>query len=508
MNILKKETKLPFKYVVIMAMVYMILPISIFLVTWTKLYIGLPFTILLVFAAYRFYAKTYKESEDTVVFSNMHLILISVFLALWAWTTGIGNFFVNAYDHVWRTAMFRDLINYDWPVIYPETGNAFVYYLCYWMVPALFGKAFGWTAGNVALLAWTYIGVLIVYFILLHVCNITSSKGLWCAALLLFGWSGINIVAAIIVQILNLNLYEFGLGNFISWCDKMFNGYSFNFYYRSNQDALMEIYNQTTPLWITTLLAYDNRKRIENYAFIGMCLFPFAPIPFIGILVLFVAFFIHELMSNKNIKKDFARVFSIQNVLAIISIAVVFLLFFSCNSTTQGDGGGGLMLLPFELFDKQRVFMLIAFWIFQFGIIAALIHKEYKKDYLYYVIVLWLMVCPLIEFGKRGGRDFCMNASLPALFLLMCFTIKYVYKNVLDEVLTIRNLAIVCALLLASMSAIGGVAAELDIIGNTGTFPIVNDWVYTLSDKEKEGYENFLVSDWENKPFYKFIAKR
>ncbi|MDE7179350.1 MAG: hypothetical protein K2O59_16230 [Lachnospiraceae bacterium] len=503
----KKEIRIPFKYVILIAMLYLIIPICIFFIGWTKLYIGLPLAIFLFFALFRFYVSTYKESVDQISVPGMHLIFIALFFALWVWSTGIGNFFVSAYDHPWRTAMFRDLINYDWPVIYPETGNAFVYYLCYWMVPALFGKLFGWVAGNAVLLLWTYIGVLIVFFILLHICSASNSKTMWTVALMLFSWSGLNIIASIVAQILNLNLYEFELGNFISWCDKMYNGYSFNFYYRTNQDALMEIYNQATPLWIATLIALDNRKRIGNYAFIGMCLIPFAPIPFMGLFILFITFFIHEIIDKREFKRVFKSAFSMQNIIAILAIAPIFLLFYTCNSTTQGGEGGGLMLLPLELFDRQRIFMLVAFWLFQFGIVAALIYSEYRKKYLYYVVVIWLMLCPLIEFGKRGGRDFCMNASLPALFLLMSMTIKYINKNIVGKILTTRNAILICVLLLSSMSAIGGVALELDQIGNIGKFPIVDDRVYTLSDKEADKYENFLVSEWGQSVFYQYIAK-
>lgn len=502
-----KNFTISYKHIILIAMLYLVLPICVFLIGWTKLYIGLPLNLLLLFALYKFYLNSYKTNKDKISVSSIHLGFILLFLALWVWTTGVGNFFVNAYDHPWRIAMFRDLINYEWPVIYPETNNAFVYYLCYWMIPSIFGKLFGWTVGNITLLLWTYIGVLIVYFILLHLCNISSCKGMWLVTLLLFGWSGLNVVASVIVQILNLNLYEFGLGNYISWCDKMYNGYSFNFYYRSNQDALMEIYNQTTPLWITTLIALDNKNNIENYAFIGLCLFPFAPIPFIGLLVLFFSFFFHKIIVTKKFFPHLRKVFSIQNIIPIISIMPIFMFFFMCNSTTQSEDGGGIMLLPFELFDKQRLFMLVTFWIFQFGILATLIYKEYKKQYLFYVIIIWLMLCPLIEFGKRGGRDFCMNASLPALFLLMCMTIKYINKNIIDKILTTRNAIIICVLLLSSISAIGGVAVELDAIGNFGVFPIVNNWVYTFSDKGTEGYENFLTSTWDQSFFYKYIAK-
>ena len=166
------------------------------------------------------------------------------------------------------------------------------------------------------------------------------------------------------------------------------------------------------------------------------------------------------------------------------------------------------MLLPLELFDKTRIIGILLFWLLEFGIIAALIYSKYKKNPLYCVVIGSLLVMPLFEFGKRGGRDFCMNATLPALFILMMFTIRYVCEYIWNQPLKSKNLAIICVLLISMLSPIQDIAGKLDQIGDQKQFPIVNDWVYTLSDKPLENYENFLVTNPNNTTFYKYIARR
>lgn len=504
--------RIPYRVAAISSIGYLVLPICVFFLTWLKIYLGIPATIIVLFGFYRLIKSTYLDSKDILEIPVKHFLFLSFLLLLWIWTTGIGNFFVSAYDHPWRNAIFRDLISYDWPVVYPETGNALVYYFFYWLVPALLGKLLGWTAGNIALFLWTYLGVFLVFLLLLHVCKAKSSSVIWVCATLLFGWSGLNTVGAAITQILNMNLYSFSLNSGLGWLDALFNGYSFNFFYRSNHETLTQIFNQASPLWIITLLSYENRKSVQNFAFLGLCLLPFAPLPFIGLLILLLSYFIHWVYISKKerLKISYLRaIFSPQNIAASITVFPVMLLFFMCNRTTSSSDGGGFMMLPLELFDTKRIVGIILFWILQFGIIAMLLHSEYKKNYLYYVIVAALILIPFFEFGKHGGRDFCMNASLPALFLLMVLAIQYIEKNVLDKKMSLKNIVLIVVLTVSMLSPVQDIAGKLDTILDLKQFPIVNDSVYSFSSiGEDQNYmENFLVPNPEDTIFFKYFAK-
>ena len=278
-----------------LALGYLIVPICIFFLTWLKLYFAIPATLILIWGFYHLSRSTHFNSKDILEIPIKHFVMLSVFLLLWIWTTNIGNFFVCVHDTPWRNATFRDLVLYDWPIIYPETDNALVYYFFYWLVPALLGKVFGWTVGNIALFLWTYLGIFLTFLILLHVCCAKTPFFIWVCAIFLFGWSGLNTVGTAITQIININAYPFALNNGMGWLDSLYNGYSFNFFYRSNQETLSQIFNQASPTWIIVLLTYENRKDVQNFAFLGLCLLPFAPLPFIGLLIFFISYFIRWL---------------------------------------------------------------------------------------------------------------------------------------------------------------------------------------------------------------------
>ena len=510
----KLAVSIPFPWIAGAGLFYLLFPICIFFASWTRWYIGFPAAMLLMIGFVSLMKNTYHEDRERIEIPVLHFCIIALLLLVWVWTRGIGNFFVSDYDHPWRIAVFRDLIDYPWPVVYPESGNALVYYLFYWLAPALCGKLFGWTAGNIALLLWTYIGVLLTFFLLLHVCQCRTKGEIWTAAILLFGWSGLNTIGGALSQILNINEFQFFvLDCQENWLTSLNNGYSFNFLYRTNSGALIQIYNQTTPLWIATLLTFENRKRPHTFAFIGLCLLPFAPLPFLGLVIIMIVFFgmrLREAVRSRSVAALLKEVFSVPNLTAAICITPVIGMFFACNISVSGEGGG-IMLLPLELFDRIRVIGITLFWILEFGVIAALIFPKYKRSYLFYTLIASLVLIPFVEFGKRGGRDFCMNASLPALFLLMVLTIRYLNERVISKELTLRNTAVLVVLTLSMLSPIQDIAGKLDIIGDQHQFPIVNDWIYTFSDKQIGGdtpwVENYIVPGYEETMFFQYIAK-
>ena len=104
-----------------------------------------------------------------------YLIVLAVVSLIAVFVSGVGEYIYSMPDHVFRRAIFNDLINYKWPVIYDyrtqfnpraiavlgktEGTTALVYYTAFWMPSALVGKLFGTAAGNVFLLIWTSLGV-------------------------------------------------------------------------------------------------------------------------------------------------------------------------------------------------------------------------------------------------------------------------------------------------------------------------------------------------------------
>lgn len=154
----KRMIAISSKKLALSAYLYMVIPIVIFFIGWLKVWLGIGLSGILLYGLYFLITRRYQEEEYFYI-EIKGILLLSAVVAVWIFMTGIGGYFYQRWDWHTRNAILRDLIDYSWPVIYPETGNALVYYYVFWMVPALVGKALGWAAANLTLYIWSVVGI-------------------------------------------------------------------------------------------------------------------------------------------------------------------------------------------------------------------------------------------------------------------------------------------------------------------------------------------------------------
>lgn len=106
-------------YASILIYIYLALPTLIFMIGWLKWYLALLFGILTAFACVKGFSDSIQEKlliidnlSDTRTFLKA-LVLIS----LWVYVSGIGGWCYQNSDHEVRNAIFRALVEYDWPVV-------------------------------------------------------------------------------------------------------------------------------------------------------------------------------------------------------------------------------------------------------------------------------------------------------------------------------------------------------------------------------------------------------
>ncbi len=125
-----------------------------------------------------------------------------------------------------------------------------------------------------------------------------------------------------------------------------------------------------------------------------------------------------------------------------------------------------------------------------------------------------MCIIPLIKFGTMG--DFCWNASVPAYFLLMTYTIQYVFNHTEQHNLTLnvnkQIIGLAICFSFAFLNPFSQIAFGFKIAYQEKTFDLMCRGVIdTLSDKDAENYEmmmeNFLRPAPENTAFYKYLAK-
>ena len=70
-------------------------------------------------------------------FSKKTVCAVFLFTMLWSYLGGMNGYFYQTSDWNCRNAIYFDLIQYPWPVIYPKSGGALVYYIGQWLPVAL-----------------------------------------------------------------------------------------------------------------------------------------------------------------------------------------------------------------------------------------------------------------------------------------------------------------------------------------------------------------------------------
>ena len=399
-----KKIKINEKVLVSIALMYIAVPIIIFIIGWLKPQIAIISSVAILFGIV-WYLKEYKCENRYLEISTIALAAIILIATAWVLLSGIGGYMPQKADWHWRNAILRDLINYTWPVIYPKTEMGLVYYFTYFLVPALVGKQFGWDAANISLVVWTVYGIVLCVFFLCKYLKVGSFKQVIGIMIIFIVWREFDDIRIAIA-----NYFD------ASWC----------YEYSNNNTLLQWVTNQTIVPWLATLMFLNNRQ-ISNYAFLGLCVFAMSPLPFVGFFILLIGDALVQLGKSKKklqmIRKDF---FSVQNVIALITIFPIFSTFYLLNSAATGGAGKGGVGLYMDVGYKGWI-ALVLFWCFNAVCFSIVIYKDYKKDHLFWITTISLIFIPIIRVGD--GRDFCMRASIPGLFVMMVYVINYLKSH-------------------------------------------------------------------------------
>jgi len=510
-----KELKLaiPFKWVAITAYAILMIPILIFFAGWLKWYFAIVFSGILLFGAYWVIKKDYWDNSDCIEMSVGILIGAVVVFTFWVMISGNCHISVGNVDTIWRNTSLCDLVNYDWPVYYPDTNGYFCYYFIFWLIPALVGKLFGgMTVAFIALGCWFVLILMTTFLLITYYFKDYKKSTLKTIIVFMIMWSGIKILAKYL-------FYKFGItstlptfGNAPGYCDALFNGEAFHFLFRSNEDFLCNPYNQL-PIWIVVPLMLQNR-RIHNYAFLGLIMFPFSPWGTAGIAFIMFTDAVYFLVKEKSIKSFIKETFSIPNLSAIFSVFLVFQMFISSvNSFEKGAQKFGI--LDIGTLTPQMVQGIFIFFFCEFGIYYLITWKKYRKDYLYVSILVMLLVMPFIWVSARYIRDFCADATLPQLYILMIYMIGYVKDEVLNrdisfyKKLNFKNCILLIVLALSFADSVFNWVNKINAMNTQQSMSIQNRSVSTFADLL--GYEGNFVApiseDVDEAVFFKYFAK-
>ncbi len=394
-----------------LAYLYILLPLIIFLLGWTKLYIiGLPLSVAIVLCLYTMIKNTqkpenFKNQSKTKIYK---IIIIALIIILWVLWSGIGGYAWQNSDHYWRNELFELLVKYKWPVVKGtvEGTRAIAYYIGFWMVPALVGKLFGISAGYFAQYVWALIGVSLVYKLM---CRRFKKVSILILLAFIF-FSGLDIIG----QLVN-SFQDFTDGEIGYHLENWIYGYQFS----SFTTQLFWVFNQAIYAWIITLIMIEEKNRAMVLIMAAGLLS--STLPMVGLApIVLVKVYSNVIEKSKSSGEGFFKSFSktcltYENIVGFISALVIMMLFFGneavANSSVINQRTAGNTVFTYLLFLSIEI---VPFILFTF--------KRNYKEKLYQASLVMLLICPLLTIGD--SIDFCMRASIPALLILFIYIVE------------------------------------------------------------------------------------
>ena len=489
---------------------YLIAPVVIFSLGWLKPIYSIPITLMLIYIFLKIYKQCREENSEEKILSNNGILLLFFSITLLCILGGHGGFFYQTGDWNERNAIFRDLINYKWPVYYKATDNALTYYIGQWMVPAFFSKILQFILGifmgssviinsdicfyigNVFLLYWNSIGVLLACLWLLKILKINGKKSI-IAIVLFLGFSGLDILGFLGTRAMPTPYH-------LEWWAKRYQ-------YSSMITQLYWVFNQCIGIWIITLMFLEE-KRVNNYMLLILLSIPFSPLGTVGLAILFLARaikYLIESIKNKKFKEFLKDVFSIQNIFALISIFPVHLLYYLSNASVQGSSTGGGFNILWKYFDSWKDLGKFAiFFMLEIGIYMIFTFSKHKKDSLFYVVLISLIVIPFFQLGY--AFDFSMRVSIPPLVVITVWMIECFFEKINKKRITFGLVCLCLVVLMGSVTPAIEIYRGFYYAFEKKKIANVCDRIKTFTNDEKSS--NFLTNDpKENSIFYKYIAK-
>lgn len=488
------------------SILYITLPVVIFFGGWLNYYYAVVLSLLFTFFACSLYTEFSPVSiigRDTAKF----WLVVLACMALWVFLSGIGGVTYQNWDLIFRKPIYRDLCGYDWPVIYDNSSQneavheiigegttLFSYYFSWWLVPALMSKLFqfGEPVRNFVLSLWAFLGVFLSAY---NLCRYFRKTSFIIPAVFIF-FSGLDIAGYIVHN----RGFMAILMSHMEWWAKYFQ-------YSANTTQLFWVFNQSIPTWLIVVLLLQLHDS-KNQLALSSLTFAYSPWAAMGIIPVALT---AAVINNRKVNK----IFSAQNILIPLAMLVVYGAFYMLGNGSRPHQGG------FTLTDSSRVIYYIFFVFLEFGIYFITMGKTATGYRFYYIVLAELLLFPCyIVFTK----DFIRRASIPALFIMMTFLMKFL----LDGNHGTRKAILVIAMLIGAWTPVNEMnrsasAFAINGLNSCGLLPArLQKHVRELRREEIYSFGhirttqtglintykyNYSAYDFQDSFFFKYLAK-
>ncbi len=409
---------------------YIYIPLLIFLAGFTKIYICFAVLLTICFVTYRFIRFINSDQfEDDGIQIHIGLFIGGIiFYLIIGYYAGLGRWTNQPYDWYKHNAILQDLISRDWPVYYVNDGeeSMLTYYIGHYLVPAVFGKITGsFRVSEIVMYIWTEIGIVVVWLNMILYLSHKGIKAILFETFLLAFFCVPHALAQVMVWLLcridcftNHNIYV--------------EGTMIRLQYSGCFKCIRWVANQAIPAWIITLMFLQKKEKTRYYLVYMMPLVLFSPLSILGLAPIALGFAIYRVIKEKDKIQVFKEIFTVENIVSLLSLGSIFILYYYGNIfSTKPDQ------LSFHIIEYGQYFPVYFIFIICCVLLAAMcMFPSYKKDIMFYLTVVELVILPLFRMGLYN--DLVMRASIPALFIFMCFVIQ----NMVTQYASVKDMII------------------------------------------------------------------
>ncbi len=338
------------------------------------------------------------------------LVWIALVGIIWVYLSGIGALVFQNADHNCRNPLFELLVQYPWPVQPANPPVILTYYIGFWLPSALVGKlAHSVQLGFYAQIVWAALGVFLTFYLISALCK----RARYWPVFLFILFSGLDVLGCVLVGKAWLLSSPI---NHLEWWYPYFQFSSFT-------TQLFWVFNQALPMWVFILLML-HEKNNKNMAFLYACTLLHSTLPAMGALP-FVGYwyikngttYTYVKAALRDWKNTVLHSLTFQNIAGAGVVGLISFTYLTNNIAGGATHAGEPLFLQIPLWH-----WLVCFFLPEVGLFLLLIYKRHKRNVLYYMCWVCLLVYPFIRVGE--GPDFCMRATIPALVLLYVMTLQ------------------------------------------------------------------------------------
>jgi len=491
---------------------YLVFPVLIFICGFVRWQLAIPASAALLFGFLCARRDPFSlPHEKELLIGPWQLTALAGVILLWTYLGGLNGLFFQSDDWPWRNAIYHDLVEKDWPVIYPERGSALVYYIGFWLPPALVAKVAGWITGStvwawrtarVALWLWSSLGLVLIAMLLMLYTGADTKKKQWGAVFVFMFFSGMDLLGAFYADTFERVTDPTVLH--LEWWT--LDGKQFS----SITTCVYWVFNQTIVPWLATL-CFLMEKDARNYLFLGVACLCNGPLPFVGLVICMIARWFFSVVQSIRAGRGIESVKSALSAPNLTLLVLIFPLigaYYLGNLSVANTGSQIAQLSLLESLDAYLSWDHLVFLALDAGIFMALLLKKQFRNPLFYVVGLSLLIIPYFHIGS--SEDFCLRASVPGIFLVMVWCVEYLVHELPKFRASSRwdkaiSVLLIVALLIGAATPVMEIYRGVYNAVQEGTVLLAKDWIGSIGNLDDAA--NFTGANYFDSFFFKYLSR-